>query len=113
MSRWARDTRDLSAKKMVVVWIAFIVSGVAIQALLAWMMAAFIARAKRQDAAITPVRRARPPEPRLQVDPAEDLAALRAQEDRWLSEWEWRDKKNGVAHIPIDRAMELLVGAKR
>jgi hypothetical protein len=113
MSRWARDRRDLDPKKMVVVWIVFVVSSLALGALLAWMTAAFVARAKRQDLAGTVIERALPPEPRLQVDAAEDLSALRVEEDRWLLGWSWVDKKSGTAHIPIERAMRLLIGGKR
>jgi hypothetical protein len=98
---------------MVIVWIAFIVSGVVIQGVLAWMTAVFVARAKRRDLAGTSVERELPPQPRLQVDPADDLAALRAEEDAWLSGWGWVDKRSGTAHIPVDRAIELLIGGKR
>ncbi|HLJ69779.1 MAG TPA: hypothetical protein VKU03_00575 [Roseiarcus sp.] len=50
-----------------------------------------------------------PPAPRLQIDPAEDLAAFRADKERKLNSYYWIDKKNGVVHIPIEQAMEKIV----
>ncbi len=47
--------------------------------------------------------------PRLQADPPADMAALRAREDATLNRWGWTDEANGVAQVPIGRAMELLV----
>lgn len=51
---------------------------------------------------------ASPPAPRLQPDPARDLAALRRREQERLAGYGWVDRERGVAHIPIERAMQLL-----
>jgi hypothetical protein len=56
--------------------------------------------------------RREPPEPRLQVDPVGDLSALRAREAAQLGGYGWVDRQAGVVHIPIDRAMELLVARR-
>lgn len=48
-----------------------------------------------------------PPAPRLQVDEAADLKALRDREDELLSSYQWVDKQNGIVRIPIDRAIDL------
>jgi hypothetical protein len=53
--------------------------------------------------------RAVPPEPRLQVTPAHDLDGIRAAEIERLSSYGWVDRKAGIVHIPIDRAIELIV----
>lgn len=49
-----------------------------------------------------------PPPPRLQSDPAADLAKLLARDRQRLSSLGWVDQKNGLAHIPIDRSMGIL-----
>jgi len=49
------------------------------------------------------------PEPRLQLAPREDLAALRTREDAELNSYGWVDKTSGVVRIPIDRAMDLVL----
>jgi hypothetical protein len=48
-----------------------------------------------------------PPEPRLQTNPREDLADLRAREDARLHSYGWVDKNAGVVRIPIDDAIKL------
>lgn len=47
--------------------------------------------------------------PRLQPDPPADMAAFRTEEEAELNRWVWVDEANGVAQVPIDKAMELLV----
>lgn len=49
-----------------------------------------------------------PPEPRLQLDPAGDLARLRAEEQAVLDGYGWVDKATGTVRIPITEAMRLL-----
>jgi len=47
--------------------------------------------------------------PRLETDPTSALSEMRAVEDQKLSSWGWADEANGLAQVPIERAMELLV----
>jgi hypothetical protein len=49
-----------------------------------------------------------PPQPRLQADPAADLAAERALQRSRLDRYGWMDDVHTVARIPIGRAMALL-----
>jgi hypothetical protein len=48
-----------------------------------------------------------PPEPRLQVNPREDLQEMRAVEDELLNGYRWVDKNTGIIRIPINDAMRL------
>ena len=50
-----------------------------------------------------------PPAPRLQTTPFTDLDALRAEEERQLGSYGWINEPGGIAQIPIDRAIDLLV----
>jgi hypothetical protein len=50
-----------------------------------------------------------PPPPRLQVRPKSDLERLRADERQRLDGVGWIDRQQQIAHIPIERAMQLLV----
>lgn len=67
--------------------------------------------AKRHDPTLSPLydRQWRPEGPRLQTDPASDLARMRARENRALHGYRWIDQKSGVVQLPIDRAMDLLL----
>jgi hypothetical protein len=49
------------------------------------------------------------PEPRLQVDYYSDLDEVRADWDEHLNTYGWLDKNAGVVHIPIDKAMQLVL----
>lgn len=49
--------------------------------------------------------------PRLQIDPAADLAAFRAREERELTTPGWIDRARGIARIPIAQAMRDVAAA--
>ena len=46
--------------------------------------------------------------PRLDPNQAKSLAELRADERRLLTSYEWLDEQQGLARIPIDRAIEII-----
>ncbi len=49
-----------------------------------------------------------PPEPRLQTDPASDLAAYMTRQRELLDTYGWVDRAHGIARIPIEEAMRRL-----
>ena len=49
------------------------------------------------------------PTPRLQRNTTYDMVEFRKQEEAALASYGWEDPKAGIARIPIDRAMDLLV----
>jgi hypothetical protein len=50
-----------------------------------------------------------PPLPNLQTQPFKDVYALRDAESKKLTGYGWVDKDGGVTHIPVDRAMEVML----
>ncbi len=48
-------------------------------------------------------------EPVLQIDPVADLNAYQTEQQELLNSYGWVDKATGVAHIPIDRAIDLTI----
>lgn len=48
-----------------------------------------------------------PPGPQLQADPVADMVAMDKAQSALLASYGWVDKDNGVARIPIDKAIEL------
>jgi hypothetical protein len=50
----------------------------------------------------------RPPQPRLEEKPVEDLRKIREAEDKALSSYGWIDKEHGIVRIPVARAIDLL-----
>ena len=59
----------------------------------------------------TPFEQARalPPLPQLQANPESDLEKLREKDQQELNSYGWVDRTRGIIHIPIDRAMDLLL----
>jgi len=50
-----------------------------------------------------------PPEPRLEASPSATFRELRAGEERILNGYAWVDREQGIARVPIDEAMRLLL----
>ncbi len=44
----------------------------------------------------------------LQADPSAELRVLREQKRAILNGYGWVDREKGIAHIPLNRAMDLL-----
>jgi hypothetical protein len=79
---------------------------------LGWLFQAFSTRLAQQDVPPSPLAQTRPhipPEPRLQVAPAQELQQMRAAEEALLHSYGWGNQAAGIVHLPIDRAMTLLV----
>jgi hypothetical protein len=79
-----------------------------------WLMVRlFQGRETRADRPPSPLAEANerrlPPGPLLQVTPEAELQAFRQQEYRHLESYGWLDRTRGIAHIPIERAIELLL----
>lgn len=64
----------------------------------------------REPASPTSIEAARqgPPEPRLEISPPTDRMAVEAAARSRLDGYGWTDRAAGRAHIPIDRAMDIL-----
>jgi hypothetical protein len=50
-----------------------------------------------------------PPEPRLQTTPELDLQAYLAAERQRVAGYGWVDEKAGLVHVPVDRAIDLVL----
>ncbi len=50
-----------------------------------------------------------PPAPNLQTQPFKDVYLLRKGEAEKLGSYGWVDKDGGIARIPIDRAMDVMI----
>jgi len=48
------------------------------------------------------------PGPRLQAEPSTEFQKMRNEELGRLNGYGWVDRKSGIAHIPIDRAIEIV-----
>jgi hypothetical protein len=108
------ESRDISTRVVVVFAISLVVGAVLVHAAI-WLVYLFLgSQADRADAArdyplAATGAAAQPPAPRLQTQPREELKAMRAVEDERLHGYGWVNPSAGVAFIPIEEAMRLVV----
>ena len=76
------------------------------------MFARFDRGFRAPDKILTSVQRApiAPPLPHLQANPYRDLNTVLMAQDRRLTTYGWNDPDHTSAHIPIERAMQQVVG---
>ena len=79
-------------------------------AALVWPLSkAFFRAQPPPERAIERIDRSRPAGPLLQVNPTAELEQLRRQEQRVLESYGWVDRGAGVARVPVERALELVL----
>ena len=106
----AFERADVSA-----IWVALLGGGILIIALAAVLVVAppFLGLKKHRDdvspqrSPNAPAGLRQPPQPRLQVLPEADLKGYTEGYERALRTYSWIDRSNGIAAIPIDRAMRI------
>lgn len=104
------ETTDVESKPLMLSALGLGLAIAVVCAFLIWFFGRLENRAERLDPRLSPLTGGQsPPAPRLQTSPANDLARMRAAEDRSLHRYRWIDKERGVVQLPIDRAVELLL----
>jgi len=101
---------EVSLRPIVTFGLGLVVITGLVLVLLSWLFSAFATRQARREVPPSPLASVQqlPPEPRLQIAPAQELQQLRAAEDAILHSYGWVDQTAGIVHMPIERAMELL-----
>ena len=90
--------------------LALVVLGVVIQFALTFVMQRFSREEKKAQDQRPPqfALAVDVPSPHLQSNPAADLARLKVEQIDRLTTYGWVNRDAGIAHIPIDRAMDIL-----
>lgn len=104
------ETRDVHIGGLLWLAAGIIVSAVVIHALLWFLLEYFREQARQADPIVSPLAAEKqvPPEPRLQNTPLRDYEKFRQEQVERLSGYGWVDRQQGVVHIPISRAIDLL-----
>lgn len=102
------ETRDVSARSMVYSALGLAVL-VAAGLAASWAVMKYFVAVQKLGPPASPFDQTRtiPPEPRLSVNPAEELKKHEEKERNRLENYGWVDRNAGTVHIPIERAMEL------
>ena len=78
-----------------------------------WLQGFYASRTERAETTLYPMAVGQqdqlPPQPRLQDDPQQELQDLRAKQESLLTGYGWVNKESGIARIPIEEAMRIVV----
>jgi hypothetical protein len=78
-----------------------------------WLLGAYNRQAERSQTHLYPLAAGQqdqaPPGPRLQDNPQQDMRELRERQGALLKGYAWVNRDAGVARIPIEEAMRILV----
>jgi hypothetical protein len=104
------EVRDTNMPALALFGAAIVVT-VAIVMLFCWGLFRIYAHVQSLGPSATPFASSRrlPPEPRLQAQPKIDLQNYLNAQQSELNTYGWVDQRNGIVHIPIQRAMQLLL----
>ena len=104
------EKSDAHARPIAVFEIGLLAWVVISAALMAGLFFYFTDRAAELDVDSSPLADTREPAPgpQLQADPTTDIETLRAGEEERLNGFGWIDRAQGIARIPIDRAIDIV-----
>ncbi|HEX9149042.1 MAG TPA: hypothetical protein VF958_07785 [Thermoanaerobaculia bacterium] len=107
------ETSDVSISAIVKFGVGLAIVAALVLVAMWGLLRSFQAGAAKRDQPVPPLvaasLRRTPREPRLEPDPLAPRVAAQAREDAILESYGWVDRNGGIARIPIDRAMEILV----
>jgi hypothetical protein len=107
----AHEKTDASTRPIFRFAAAMAVFVAAAMVLMAILFSYFTERETVLDTSVSPLANEAPlapSGPQLQPNPPVDLERLRREEDDYLSSYGWVDQREGLVHIPIERAIELM-----
>jgi len=113
--QWAEghghETTDVGVALIVKFIIVFALIIAVSMPVLWWLMNVLESRAEKRDPDVPPIAdlHREPPGPNLQPAPAADFEKFRDEQLRRLQSTGWVDRNQKIVHIPIERAMELVL----
>ncbi|MGH9736697.1 MAG: hypothetical protein ACRD8A_19170 [Candidatus Acidiferrales bacterium] len=104
------ERRDASVRGLLLLGLGLAIALAFIGFAMKWTFDWLSAESPRGNPAASFVQgRPLPPGPRLQAMPHEDLGSYCSGQVQELNTYGWIDKQNGIVHIPIDRAMDIVM----
>jgi len=107
------EESDVNVRAILGWGLGLIVVALVVQVFLWWLMGLYQGQVQRADTRAYPLavgqQDVQPPEPRLQTTPQQDMRALRDSQRARLQGHEWINRDAGIARIPIEDAMRIVV----
>jgi hypothetical protein len=114
---------DVNVRGILTFAAVMVVAGLVVHVVLWFLQSYFVAREKGETPPLPspaaderlrlPQDVRKLPDPRLQISDVHDLDELRRKEEKRLDSYGWVDRKAGVVHIPIDRALEEMANPEQ
>ena len=107
------EESDVNVGAIVRYGVGLVVFAAIVHLFLWWLLGVYERQNERAQTQVFPMaagqRDRLPPSPRFQENPQEELQELRAKQKALLEGYGWVNKEAGVARIPIDDAMKMVV----
>ena len=109
----AHEESDVNVSAIIRFGIGLLVIGVLLHVFLWWLQSTYTRQNERAQTQAYPLAAGQqdrlPPSPRFQDNPQQELQDLRAKQKALLEGYGWVSKEAGVARIPIEDAMKMVV----
>ena len=107
------EESDVNVAAIIRFGIGLLVLGVVAHLFLWWLQGTYSRQNQRAQTQAYPLAAGQqdrlPPSPRFQENPQEELQDLRAKQKALLEGYSWVSKEGGIARIPIEDAMKMVV----
>ena len=107
------EESDVNVAAILRYGLVLLLIGAVVHLVLWWLLGTYERRHQRAQTHVYPLAAGRqdqlPPSPRLQTDPQQELQDLRAKQQSLLTGYGWVNREAGVARIPIEDAMRMVV----
>jgi hypothetical protein len=107
------EESDVNVGAIVRYGVGLVVVAAVVHLFLWWLLGVYERQNDRAQTQVYPMaagqRDRLPPSPRFQENPQEELQELRAKQKALLEGYGWVNKEAGVARIPIEDAMKIVV----
>jgi hypothetical protein len=107
------EESDVNVGAIIRYGIGLLLVGVVVHVVLWWLLGTYERQNERAQTQVYPLAAGQsdrlPPSPRFQENPQQDLRELRAKQKAQLEGYGWVDKEAGVARIPIEEAMKIVI----
>jgi len=107
------EESDVNVGAIIRYGIGLFAVAVVIHVFLWWLLGTYERQNERAQTQVYPMAAGQhdrlPPSPRFQQNPQQELQALRGKQKALLEGYGWVNKETGVARIPVDAAMKMVV----
>jgi hypothetical protein len=107
------EESDVNVGAIIRYGIGLVVVAAVVHVFLWWLLGAYERQNERAQTQVYPLsagqRDKLPPVPRFQENPQQELSELRAKQKAQLEGYGWVNKEAGVARIPIEDAMKMVI----